>query len=80
MAPAAGRRGLLPAAAPGARRRPRRFYDALLHRHGTYVGPGHWFEQDRRCFRLGFGWPDDDQLRRGLDGLAAAARAAEPAG
>ena len=56
------------------------FYDALLHRHGTYVGPGHWFEQDRRCFRLGFGWPDDEQLRRGLDGLAAAARAAETAG
>ena len=59
---------------------PDAFYDALLHRHGTYVGPGHWFEQDRRCFRLGFGWPDDDQLRRGLDALTAAARAAEPAG
>jgi aspartate/methionine/tyrosine aminotransferase len=58
---------------------PDRFYDALLHRHGTYVGPGHWFEQDRRCFRLGFGWPDDGQLRRGLAGLVAAAREAEPA-
>jgi aspartate/methionine/tyrosine aminotransferase len=56
---------------------PDRFYAALLDRHGTYVGPGHWFEQDRRFFRLGFGWPDADELRRGLAGLAAAAREAE---
>ena len=54
-----------------------RFYGALLRRHGTYVGPGHWFEQDRRFFRLGFGWPDAVELRRGLDGLVAAAREAE---
>jgi aspartate/methionine/tyrosine aminotransferase len=54
-----------------------RFYDVLLRRHGTYVGPGHWFEQERRFFRLGFGWPDAIELRRGLDGLAAAAREAE---
>jgi len=51
-----------------------RFYDALLAEHGTYVGPGHWFEQDRRSFRLGFAWPDGDQLERGLAGLLAAAR------
>jgi len=51
-----------------------RFYDALLAEHGTYVGPGHWFEQDRRSFRLGFAWPDGDQLERGLAGLFAAAR------
>ena len=50
-----------------------RFYDALLAEHGTYVGPGHWFEQDRRSFRLGFAWPDGDQLERGLAGLLAAA-------
>ena len=64
---------------PSARSTPTRFYDVLLADHGTYVGPGHWFEHDRRHFRLGFGWPDDDELRRGLAGLAAAARAAEPA-
>ena len=50
-----------------------RFYDALLAEHGTYVGPGHWFEQDRRSFRVGFAWPDGDQLERGLAGLLAAA-------
>jgi aspartate/methionine/tyrosine aminotransferase len=51
------------------------FY-AALQADGTYVGPGHWFEQDRRHFRLGFGWPDDDELARGLASIAAAAEAA----
>ena len=50
-----------------------RFYDALLADHGTYVGPGHWFGQDRRAFRLGFAWPETDELERGLAGLSAAA-------
>ena len=46
-----------------------RFYDVLLADHGTYVGPGHWFEVDDRHFRLGFGWPTHDELRAGLAGL-----------
>ena len=49
------------------------FYDALLREHGTYVGPGHWFDQDRRGFRLGFAWPETEELKRGLEGLQAAA-------
>ena len=53
-----------------------RFYDDLLTEHGTYVGPGHWFDQERSCFRLGFGWPETGELRRGLDGLLAAAAGA----
>jgi DNA-binding transcriptional MocR family regulator len=50
-----------------------RFYDELLHRHGTYVGPGHWFELDDRHFRLGFGWPALDELHAGLAALSATA-------
>jgi len=53
-----------------------RFYDVLLEEHGTYVGPGHWFEVDDRHFRLGYGWPTVDELRKGLAGLSAAAEAA----
>jgi aspartate/methionine/tyrosine aminotransferase len=49
------------------------FYESLLRDHGTYVGPGHWFDQDRRGFRLGFAWPETDELERGLAGLLAAA-------
>jgi aspartate/methionine/tyrosine aminotransferase len=50
-----------------------RFYDVLLTRYGTYVGPGHWFDVDDSHFRLGFGWPTDSELRSGLAALTAAA-------
>ena len=56
-----------------------RFYDVLLAEHGTYVGPGHWFEVDDRHFRLGYGWPTEAELRAGLTALTAAAEAAAPA-
>jgi len=49
-----------------------RFYDALLAEHGTYVGPGHWFEADDHYFRLGFGWPSRTDLQTGLAGLSSA--------
>ncbi|MGB6057367.1 MAG: aminotransferase class I/II-fold pyridoxal phosphate-dependent enzyme [Microthrixaceae bacterium] len=52
------------------------FHLSLLADHGTYVGPGHWFELSDRYFRLGFGWPTHDELRAGLDALTAAARSA----
>ena len=41
-----------------------RFYDVLLAEHGTYVGPGHWFELDDRHFRLGYGWPTRGRAAR----------------
>ncbi len=50
-----------------------RFYEVLLKEHGTYVGPGHWFEVDDRHFRLGFGWPTEPELRAGLAVCSAAA-------
>ena len=50
-----------------------RFYEVLLKEHGTYVGPGHWFEVDDRHFRLGYGWPSVDELRAGLAALSRAA-------
>ena len=45
------------------------FYRALLEEHGTYVGPGRWFDQDPRFFRLGFAWPTEEELAGGLEGL-----------
>jgi len=53
-----------------------RFYHALTADFGTYVGPGHWFEQSRRHFRLGFGWPTPAELEGGLRGISSALRAA----
>ena len=52
------------------------FYRILNETYGTYVGPGHWFEQDRRHMRLGYGWPLDRELRDGLDTLSRSLREA----
>lgn len=52
-----------------------RFYRVLLEQHGTYVGPGHWFEMPKRFMRIGFAWPSEAELRAGLAGITAAARA-----
>ncbi|MEW6631017.1 MAG: aminotransferase class I/II-fold pyridoxal phosphate-dependent enzyme [Pseudomonadota bacterium] len=51
-----------------------RFYTRLLEEHGTYVGPGHWFEMSKRFFRVGFGWPKEAELRGGLEAISAALR------
>ncbi|AZO21022.1 pyridoxal phosphate-dependent aminotransferase [Mesorhizobium sp. M1E.F.Ca.ET.045.02.1.1] len=51
-----------------------RFYTRLLEEHGTYVGPGHWFEMPKRFFRVGFGWPKEAELRGGLEAISAALR------
>ena len=45
------------------------FYRTLYEDQGTYVGPGWWFDQDPRFFRLGFAWPSEEELRSGLEGL-----------
>jgi aspartate/methionine/tyrosine aminotransferase len=48
------------------------FHRALLLRHGTYVGPGHWFEMPDRHVRIGFAWPTRAELAAGLAGISAA--------
>jgi aspartate/methionine/tyrosine aminotransferase len=52
------------------------FHSVLRDELGTWVGPGHWFEQDRRGFRLGFGWPTRPELEEGLRSIGQALRAA----
>lgn len=52
-----------------------RFYRVLFEEHGTVVGPGHWFEQPRRSFRLGYGWPGPEELAGGLDAIDRALEA-----
>jgi aspartate/methionine/tyrosine aminotransferase len=49
------------------------FYRHLNDVGGTFVGEGHWFETDRRFFRLGYAWPTTDELRDGLAAITAAA-------
>ena len=45
------------------------FYHHLRTVGGTLVGAGHWFEVDTRSFRVGFGWPDERELRGGLQAI-----------
>jgi aspartate/methionine/tyrosine aminotransferase len=53
-----------------------RFYDVLNTTYSTYVGPGHWFEMDRRYMRVGYGWPAKDELELGLQNITRAVREA----
>lgn len=50
------------------------FYHRLLATHGTYVGPGHWFELPDTYFRLGYGWTSLEVLERGLAAISSALR------
>jgi len=50
------------------------FYRRLLDTHGTYVGPGHWFEMSDSFFRLGYGWPTRAELEAGLAAISRALR------
>ena len=51
---------------------PDAFYHHLNEVGGTFVGEGHWFDEDRRFFRLGFGWPGTEELLEGLAAISAA--------
>jgi len=51
-----------------------RFYDRLNNHYGAYVGPGHWFEQSDRFFRVGYGWPTPEELAGGLAAISSALR------
>lgn len=51
------------------------FYRLLLEEHRTFVGPGHWFEMPDTFMRIGYGWPSEQAMRRGLAAIEAAAMA-----
>ena len=54
-----------------------RFYHVLSADHAACVGPGHWFEQDRRHMRIGFGWPLPAELKGGRAAISASLDAAK---
>lgn len=48
------------------------FYRILNQKYETFVGPGHWFEMDDRYFRIGYGWPSEEDLEAGLKNITRA--------
>ena len=50
-----------------------KFYKILNEEFKTHTGPGHWFEQEKRYMRIGYGWPTDDELKKGLANIEKAA-------
>lgn len=46
------------------------FYNQLLNKYGTYVGPGHWFGFSKNYMRIGFAWNDMGKLQKGLEGIS----------
>lgn len=54
-----------------------RFYDILTKAYKTQVGPGHWFESDRRHMRVGYGWPSKSELSAGLYNITQALMASK---
>ncbi len=49
-----------------------KFHDILLNKYATYVGRGHWFEEDARCIRIGYSWDTSDKLIKGLNNILKA--------
>jgi aspartate/methionine/tyrosine aminotransferase len=43
-----------------------KFHDILLSKYRTYVGKGHWFEEDGRHIRIGYSWERTEKLQTGL--------------
>ena len=50
------------------------FYDVLNNNYGVFVGPGRWFGMDDRYFRLGYAWPEKEELKEGIKGILRAVR------
>jgi aspartate/methionine/tyrosine aminotransferase len=48
------------------------FHKVLLDKYGTYVGRGHWFEEDGRYMRIGYSWDKTEKLVKGLSNILKA--------
>ncbi len=49
-----------------------KFHDTLLTKYATYIGRGHWFEEDARYMRIGYSWDTSEKLLKGLNNILKA--------
>ncbi len=52
------------------------FYRILNENYKAYVAPGHWFEMDRRFMRIGYAWPEKQEVSGGLHSISEAIKKA----
>ena len=50
----------------------KKFHEVLLNNYSTYVGRGHWFEEDDRYMRIGYSWDKTEKLEKGLRNILRA--------
>jgi aspartate/methionine/tyrosine aminotransferase len=48
------------------------FHEVLLQKYSTYVGRGHWFEEDGHYIRVGYSWDKTEKLQKGLNNILKA--------
>ena len=53
-----------------------KFHDILLNKYATYIGRGHWFEEEARYIRIGYSWDTSERLKRGLNNILLALNSA----
>lgn len=49
-----------------------KFHDILLNKYATYIGRGHWFEEEARYIRIGYSWDTTQKLVKGLNNILKA--------
>lgn len=49
-----------------------KFQGILLNKYVTYIGRGHWFEEDARYMRIGYSWDTSAKLQKGLNNILKA--------
>jgi aspartate/methionine/tyrosine aminotransferase len=54
----------------GAEKNISNFYETLNSTYHTFVGPGHWFEMPDHYMRIGYGWPANEELSKGLENIS----------
>jgi DNA-binding transcriptional MocR family regulator len=49
-----------------------KFHNILLYKYSTYIGKGHWFEEDAIYMRIGYSWDTSEKLEKGLHNILKA--------
>ena len=49
-----------------------KFHNILLNKYSTYIGKGHWFDEEANYMRIGYSWDETQKLQKGLNNILKA--------